>query len=300
MQKITPFLWFDNNAEEAVNFYTTLFKNSKEGNASHYDEAGAKVSGRPKGSVMTIPFQLYGQEFVALNGGPHFKFNPSVSFFVNCKTENEVQKLWDKLSVGGKALMPLDKYPFSEKYGWIQDKYGLSWQLILSVGEIKQNIIPSMLFVRNVCGKAEEAINFYTSIFNDSKVLSTFRYSANQKPDKEGTIAFADFILEGQIFAAMDSARAHDFTFNEAISFVVNCESQKEVDYFWQKLSDGGAEGQCGWLKDKFGVSWQIVPTILIKLLQDRDAEKSQRVMQAILQMIKIDIKTLQQAYEKR
>ena len=296
MQKITPFLWFDNNAEEAVNFYTSLFKNSKEGSASRYDEAGAQVSGRPKGSVMTVQFQLYGQNFTALNGGPLFKFNPSVSFFVNCKTENEVQKLWDKLSDGGKALMPLDKYPFSEKYGWIQDKYGLSWQLILSVGEIKQNIVPSILFVGNVCGRAEEAINFYTSVFNDSKILSTFRYGANQKPDKEGTIVFADFILEGQIFASMDSAHAHDFAFNEAVSFVVNCESQKEVDYFWQKFSDGGSEGQCGWLKDKYGVSWQIVPTVLSKLLQDKDAEKSKRVMQAMLQMKKIEIEVLEKA----
>lgn len=298
MQKITPFLWFDNNAEEAVEFYTSVFENSKEGNASHYDEAGAKVSGRPKGSVMTVPFQLYGQNFTALNGGPLFKLNPSVSFFVNCKTENEVQKLWDKLSDGGKALMPLDKYPFSEKYGWIQDKYGLSWQLILSAGEIKQNIVPSMLFVGNVCGRAEEAINFYTSLFDNSKVLSTFRYGANQKPDKEGTIAFTDFILEGQIFAAMDSAHAHDFTFNEAVSFVVNCESQKEVDYFWKKFSEGGAEGQCGWLKDKYGLSWQIVPTALGKLFSDPDPEKSKRVMATMLQMKKIVIEDLKKAHE--
>ncbi|MEW5844222.1 MAG: VOC family protein [Bacteroidota bacterium] len=293
MQKITPFLWFDNNAEDAVNFYTTLFKNSKEGSASHYGEEGAKVSGRPKGSVMTVPFQIYGQDFIALNGGPLFKFNPSVSFFVNCKTADEVQTLWDKLSVDGTALMPLDKYHFSEKYGWIQDKYGVSWQLILSMGEVKQTIIPSMLFVQNVCGRAEEAIKFYTSVFSNSKLLTTFRYSAGQEPDKEGTLAFADFILEGQIFAAMDSAHDHKFSFNEAISFIVNCESQGEVDYFWQKLTDGGEEVQCGWLKDKYGVSWQIVPAILIKLLQDKDAEKSKRVMQAMLQMKKIDIEGL-------
>ena len=296
MQKITPFLWFDNQAEEAVEFYRSVFNNSKREESTHYNEASSNASGQPKGSVMTVPFQIYGQNFIALNGGPIFKFNPSVSFFVNCKTADEVQTLWDKLSVGGKALMPLDKYPFSEKYGWIEDKYGLSWQLIMSVGEIKQNIVPSMLFVRNVCGRAEEAINFYTSIFNDSKILSTFRYGANQKPDKEGTIAFADYILEGQIFAAMDSAHPHDFAFNEAVSFVVNCESQKEVDCFWQKLSEGGQEGQCGWLKDKYGVSWQIVPTVLSKLLQDKDREKSKRVMQSMLQMKKIDIEGLKKA----
>lgn len=298
MQKVTPFLWFDNNAEEAVDFYTSIFKNSKEGTVTHYEEHGAKVSGQPKDSVMTVPFQLYGQNFTALNGGPLFKFNPSVSFFVNCKTENEVQILWDKLSVGGKALMPLDKYHFSEKYGWIQDKFGVSWQLILSVGEIKQSIVLTLLFVGNVCGRAEEAINFYSSIFNDSKVLSAFRYGVNQSPDKEGTIAFADFILEGQIFAAMDSAHAHDFTFNEAISFMVNCETQKEVDYFWKKLSEGGAEVQCGWLKDKFGLSWQIVPNDLGKLLSSPDPEKSKRVMGVMLKMKKLVIADLQKAYD--
>ncbi len=297
MQKITPFLWFDNNAEEAVNFYTTLFKNSKEGSASHYGEEGAKVSGRPKGSVMTVPFQIYGQDFIALNGGPVFKFNPSVSFFVNCKTADEVQTLWDKLSVDGTALMPLDKYHFSEKYGWIQDKYGVSWQLILSMGEVKQTIVPSMLFVQNVCGRAEEAIKFYTSVFSNSKLLTTFRYSAGQEPDKEGTLAFADFILEGQIFAAMDSAHDHKFSFNEAISFIVNCESQGEVDYFWQKLTDGGEEVQCGWLKDKFGLSWQIVPTALGKLLSSPYPEVTNRVTGVMLKMKKLVVADLEKAY---
>ena len=236
-QKITPFLWFDNQAEEAVNFYDSIFNNSKVGNISRYDEASAQASGQPAGSVLTIEFEIAGYKFVGLNGGPAFKFTPAVSFFVNCKTEDEVQALWDKLSDGGKALMPLGKYPFSEKYGWIEDKFGLSWQLILAAGEIEQKIIPSMMFVGDVCGKAEEAIDFYTSIFDNSKVISTFPYGAGQKPDKEGTIAFADFKLEGQLFAAMDSAREHDFTFNEAISFMVNCNTQEDVDYFWDKLS---------------------------------------------------------------
>jgi predicted 3-demethylubiquinone-9 3-methyltransferase (glyoxalase superfamily) len=158
MQKITPFLWFDNQAEEAVDFYSSIFKKSKILKVARFSEAGAKASGRPKGSVMTIKFQLEGQEFVALNGGPYFKFT-------------------------------------------------------------------------------------------------------------------------------------------EAISFVVNCETQKEVDKFWKKLSQGGAEVQCGWLKDKYGVSWQIVPTALIRMLNDKDDQKSQRVMQAMLQMRKIDIKGLEQAY---
>jgi predicted 3-demethylubiquinone-9 3-methyltransferase (glyoxalase superfamily) len=160
-QKITPFLWFDNQAEEAVNFYTSIFKNSKTGSNTRYDEEAAKAAERPKGTVMTASFQLAGQEFVALNGGPQFKFT-------------------------------------------------------------------------------------------------------------------------------------------EAISFAVNCETQEEVDYFWEKLSEGGQEVQCGWLKDKYGLSWQIVPTILSKLLGDKDPEKSKSVMNAMLKMVKLDIKTLQQAYDKQ
>jgi predicted 3-demethylubiquinone-9 3-methyltransferase (glyoxalase superfamily) len=158
MQKITPFLWFDNQAEQAAKFYTSLFKNSRILDVARYGESGAKASGRPKGSVLTVKFRLDGQEFVALNGGPIFKFT-------------------------------------------------------------------------------------------------------------------------------------------EAISFVVNCGTQKEVDRFWKKLSAGGKEGQCGWLKDKYGVSWQIVPTALIEMLLDKDPHKSQRVMQAMLKMTKIDITKLKKAY---
>src|SRR5881392_2551617 len=161
MQRITPFLWFDTQAEEAVNFYVSIFKNSRIGSIAHYEEEAAKASGRPKGSVMTVAFELNGQEFVALNGGPIFKFT-------------------------------------------------------------------------------------------------------------------------------------------EAISFVVNCETQAEVDHFWEKLSGGGQEVQCGWLKDRFGVSWQVVPTVLGEMLQDKDREKSRRVMAAILKMKKINVEALKKAHEGR
>ncbi|MFZ1746881.1 MAG: VOC family protein [Nitrospirales bacterium] len=160
MQKITPCLWFDNQAEEAVIFYVSIFKNSKIGNVTHYGEEGAKVSGRPKGSVMTVTFQLDGQEFMALNGGPHF-------------------------------------------------------------------------------------------------------------------------------------------TFTEAVSFIVNYQTQNEIDELWEKLSKGGEKGQCGWLKDKYGLSWQIVPTVLSEMMQSHDPEKTNRVMGALLQMKKLDIKRLQGAYEQ-
>ncbi len=299
MQKIAPFLWFDNNAEEAVKFYTSIFKNSKIGKSVRYDEASATASGRPQGSVMTISFELEGINFNAINGGPIFKFNPAVSFFFNSRQKEELQKLWDKLSNGGKILMPLDKYPFSEKYGWIQDKYGISWQLYFSENPVQQKIVPSLMFTGDRAGKAEEAMNFYISIFNNSKVSSIFRYGPGREPDNAESLGYADFLLEGQIFAVMDSAKEHNFTFNEAISFVINCKDQKEVNYYWYKLTEDGDEKsqQCGWLKDKYGVSWQVVPVKLFDLLSDPDHEKSQRVMRAMLQMKKIDIDELKNIY---
>lgn len=313
MKKITPFLWFDSQAEEAANFYTNVFENSKINGSNRYSDAGAKAAGMPKGAVMTVSFELAGQSFVALNGGPIFKLNPSVSFILNFDLSKEkdarkrLDEMWRKLSQDGTALMPLDKYPFSERYGWIQDKYGLSWQLILSNsdGEDRPFITPSLMFVGEVSGKAEEATDFYLSVFSaadggNTKRGQIARYPAGMEPDKEGTIMFTDFMLNKQWFAAMDSARDHNFTFNEAISFVINCENQKEVDYYWKELSAVPQAEMCGWLKDKYGVSWQIVPKILGQLMSDPDPVKSQNVMQAMLQMKKIDIAGLEKAYQNR
>ncbi len=295
MQKIVPFLWYNDNAEEAVNFYTSVFNNAKIKTTTRYSEASSKASGRPKDSVMTIAFDLYGFPFTAINGGPAFKLNPSISFFINCKTKEEIEQLWKKLSDGGKILMALDKYPFSEKYGWLEDKFGVSWQLIIFNGEADQKIIPSLMFTKNT-GKAEEAINFYTSVFNDAKPGSFFRFEAGQAPDEDSKIAYADFTLEGQKFSAMDGGYMHDFSFNEAVSFVVNCEDQKELDYYWEKLSAVPQAEMCGWCKDKYGVWWQIVPANLAELLSSKEEGKSQRVMQKVLQMKKLDIEVLRKA----
>ena len=297
MQKIIPFLWYDNQAEEAVHFYTPIFKNSKVGSVTRYGEAGGEVSRRPKGTVMTVTFELEGQEFIALNGGPQFTFSPAISFFMSCNTEEEIDRLFKKLSEGGLVLMELDKYPFSEKFGWVNDKFGVSWQLNLA--SRTQKITPFLMYVGEQHGKAEEAVNFYVSLFKNSSIVKIERYGAGED-EPEGTVKHATFSLNGQEFMAMDSNREHPFTFTPAISFFVNCETQEEVDELWEKLSEGGEIEECGWLKDKYGVSWQIVPTVLGEMLQDKDAEKSERVMKALLQMDKIDIKILRQAYEQQ
>lgn len=295
MQKIIPHLWYDDKAEEAVDFYASIFKNSKKGSVTRYGEAGAKVSGRPKGSVMTVTFELEGQRFIALNGGPLFSFTPAVSFFVACESPAEIDERWRSLSEGGTVLMEFDKYPFAEKYGWLQDKYGLSWQLILA--DRPQKIAPYLMFVGEKAGKAEAAMNHYVSLFPDSAITRIERYGQGG-PDPEGTVIHGVFSLHGQEFIAMDSALPHAFGFTEALSFLVDCEDQAEIDNLWQKLTAGGEEGQCGWLKDKYGVSWQISAAGLSEMLEDPDPVRSERVMKVFFQMKKIDIKALRRAYE--
>lgn len=299
MNEIVTHLWFDKEAKEAADFYTGLFPDSKVTNTT-------TMTDTPSGDCDIVNFDLLGIPFQAISAGPYFKINPSISLMVNFdpskddQARGRIDEVWEKLADGGKVLMPLDKYPFSEHYGWVQDKYGFSWQLILTnpEGEERPAIIPSLLFVGEVCGKAEEASRFYTEVFKDSKRGITAYYPAGMEPDKEGTVMFADFRLGSTWFAAMDSAGKHDFAFNEAISFIVKCDSQEEVDYYWDKLSAVPEAEQCGWLKDKYGVSWQIVPTIMDEIMASGDEEKTARVTQAFLKMKKFDIQTLQKAYE--
>ena len=156
-----------------------------------------------------------------------------------------------------------------------------------------QKITPFLWFDNN----AEEAVNFYVSIFRNSRIISVSRYGEGS-PGPAGTVMTATFQLEGQEFMALNGGP--QFKFTEAISFFVNCQTQKEVDELWKELSQGGEKGPCGWLKDKYGLSWQIIPTALGQMLQDRDPQKSRNVVQAMLQMTKIDIETLRRAYEQK
>ncbi len=290
MQKITPFLWFDEQAEEAAHFYTSIFKNAEIGTITRF---GEEVPG-PKGKVIMLTFRLGDEEFSALNGGPEFKFTPAISFFVYCQTPEELEALWGSLCEGGSVLMELGQYPFSEKFGWVADRFGISWQL--SLARVPQKVTPYLMFVGEQQGKAEEAIHFYTALFENSSIGQIERYAKGQG-EPEGTVMHARFTLAGQAFMAMDSSLEHNFTFTPAISFFVDCKDQAEVDYFWEKLSEGGEKGQCGWLTDRYGISWQIVPSILGQLMSDPDAERAKRVTQAMLKMTKLDIGLLQQAY---
>jgi len=297
-EKIIPHLWFDTQAKEAAEWYVNLFPNSKITHSS-------TLHNTPSGDTDVLSFELAGQPFMAISAGPVFKFNPSVSFFVNFDpsrdehAEENLDKLWEQLSTGGKVLMELQEYPFSKRYGWVEDKFGVSWQLILTSpqGEQRPVIIPSLMFTKAVFGKAEEATDFYISIFPNSKRGAIAHYPAGMNPDTEGAVMFTDFALHGQWFAAMDGAGTHDFAFNEAISFVVPCKDQAEIDYYWEKLSHNPQAEQCGWCKDQYGVSWQIVPTRMNEMMSQGTPEQIARVTQTFLKMKKFIVSDLEKAY---
>lgn len=272
---IYPCLWFDGNAKAAADFYCSIFNRSK-----IIDD-----------TQMVVRFEIDGRLIMGLNGGPMYKINPSISLFVTCETEEEIETIWNKLIEGGSAMMPLNEYPWSKKYGWLVDKFGMTWQLML--GELPaggQKIFPCFLFVGKEYGRAQEAIKQYTSIFPNSEIRRLEIYEAEEQ-QQAGKLKFGDFTLQNELYAAMDGFGEHQFQFSEGVSLVVECETQDEIDTYWNKLTEGGSESQCGWLKDKFGVSWQVVPSILSKLMSD--PEKAPRVVQAFLKMKKFDIETL-------
>jgi predicted 3-demethylubiquinone-9 3-methyltransferase (glyoxalase superfamily) len=276
---IHPCLWFDGNAKAAADLYCSLFPNSKI-NAD---------------TPMVVNFELAGQKFMGLNGGPMFKPNASISFTVICETDDETNELWKHLSAGGMIMMPLDKYEWSERYGFLQDRFGVCWQIMKGkYSDVNQKITATLLFTGNSFGQAEKAVKFYMEVFPQSSIDGILLYT-KEEGEAAGTVKHSQFILDKKVFMAMDGAGNHSFAFNEAISFVVDCETQEEIDFYWNKLTaDGGQESQCGWLKDKFGISWQIVPAVLGKLMTD--PERSQKVMQAFMKMKKFDIATLMNA----
>lgn len=298
MKNFSTCIWLDDQAEELFNFYQRVFKNVRRLRSSNYTEASSKMAGRPVGSLMTLEFEIEGQEFMALNGGPMFKPNPSISFTICCKTAAEVDELFNKLSEGGQVMMPADTYPFSERFGWVCDKYGVNWQINAVPDNSSAKLVPTLMFVGAVAGRAEEAMKHYTSIFANSKIVSITRCEEGEW-DKPGYVKHATFELNGERFMAQDSGGPHAFSFNEGISFIINCKTQEEVNDFWTKLCDGGRPSQCGWLTDKFGVSWQIVPTVLADMMADGDSERYERVINALMQMTKLDIAVLKAAYEK-
>jgi len=276
---IYPCITLKNQVTQAANFYIDVFGNGKIGQTSPW----------------VVQIELSGQKIMLLNDGPTSKPNASISFMVMNTDTEETEKQWNKLITDGHALMPLNSYPWSSRYGWVQDKYGVSWQLYTSEkGDTTQRICPTFMFTGKNLGKATEAIHFYTELFPDSKIEGIMNYS-EEEGENIDFVKHAQFKLNNYTFMAMDSSMEHGFDFNDAVSIVVECADQAEIDKYWNILSsEGGREVACGWLTDKYGVCWQIIPQNIAKLISD--PERAQRVMPVMMKMKKLVIADLENA----
>jgi predicted 3-demethylubiquinone-9 3-methyltransferase (glyoxalase superfamily) len=288
VDKIVPCIWYDKEAREAAALYAEAFWEPR-------GAGGYGFEGAPNGGTDIVPLRLRGGDFVLMSAGPFSKPNPSISFFAPFARAEDLDRAWAALAEGGSEMMPLGAYPFSERYGWIVDRYGLSWQLMLSPGG-DGPIAPTLMFAGANAGKAEEALAFYLSLFGDSRARLLSRYGEGAAPNAPGHLDHAEFDLEGRAFCAMDSSLDHGFGFNEAVSFMVRCADQAEIDRRWAALSAVPEAERCGWLKDRFGVSWQIVPAALDAMMSGSDDEGRGRIVRAFLGMGKFDIVALEAA----
>jgi predicted 3-demethylubiquinone-9 3-methyltransferase (glyoxalase superfamily) len=296
-QPITPHLWYDKQAHEAVEFYCSLFPDSAITSSVTYANEYAS-----NGEILS--FKLAGQPFMAISAGPYFTFTPAISLMLNfdpardSDARSKLDATWDALVAGGKTMMERGEYPFSPYYGFLQDRFGLCWQLMLGSpsGQPRPFIMPSLMFTGDVAGKAEQAADYYRTVFDDSRAGYIARHPEGASPDQPGTVLYSDFALDGNWFAATDSAYQHGFGFNEAISFLIHCRDQGEIDRYWQALSRVPESEQCGWCKDPFGVSWQIAPLMLDEVMKSGDRAKIDRVMAATMKMKKLDIAPLREA----
>lgn len=282
---IFPCLWFDGTGNEAAKFYVETFD--------------GKITAD---SPVVVNIEIFGQQLMILNAGPQFEKNASISFMILCETEKEVEKYWEKLTENGLVLMELGEYPWSKKYGWVRDKFGVTWQVYLGEKTGDQKIVPTLMFIHQNNGKAQNAMELYTKIFPNSKIGNILKYGdgvGDENHEIPENVQHSDFQLDGYTFFCMDNSYDHAFDFSEGISIVVMTHNQEETDHYWDSLiENGGRESMCGWLKDKFGVSWQIVPKKLLELMNGEDREKGIKVMQAMMNMKKIEIADLEKAYQ--
>jgi predicted 3-demethylubiquinone-9 3-methyltransferase (glyoxalase superfamily) len=275
---ITPCIWFNDSARQA---------------AELYGEAFGEFAIESENPFLVV-FSLRGERFWGLNGGPKYKPNPSISLFARLDSGEEVDRVAAVLADGGTFLMAPGEYPWSARYAWLEDRFGVSWQLYFGEDETTRRFSPTMMFTGEHAGRAEDAIAFYSAVFDDSATFSLARYEPGEG-DVAGTIKHGIFRLGGNLMRAMDSSAAHGFAFNEGLSLVISCDTQQEIDHYWSRLTaDGGSEGQCGWLKDKFGVSWQVIPSILAGLMNN--PETAPRVGGAFMKMRKFNIAELEEA----
>jgi len=290
---IVPCVWLDDQAEAAAAFYVVTFPNGRIAGVSRYPESMDNPTRKPRGSVLTVEVELAGQRFSLLNGGPTFRPSPSISFFVHVAGPGDADRIYAALADGGEALMPIGTYPWSERYGWVKDRFGVTWQVMAGRAYRELTIVPSLMFR----GRAAEAMETYTQIFVSGRIHEVTPFAEGEGPTD--FVKHASFVLDGQPMAAMDSPIEHAFGFDEGLSLQVMCKDQAEVDHFWEGLVAGGGEhGRCGWLKDRFGLSWQVNPREMNKYIGGPDPDGAARAMAAMMKMEKLVVADLRAAYE--
>jgi predicted 3-demethylubiquinone-9 3-methyltransferase (glyoxalase superfamily) len=275
MQRIVPNLWFDHKAAEAAEFYADVFPDARITETIHYpSECLPDFQKEFAGEVLYVELEIRGYRLIAINAGPDVTVNPSISLMLNFDPASDpdarahLEATWERLSEGGEALMPLGDYGFSSLYGWVKDRYGITWQLLLSdpTGEPRPFIVPSLMFTELVLNRASEALEYYASVFG-GRVATVARYP-DDAGATAGTVMYGEVEVLDQWLAAMDSGGAeHGFTFNIGVSLMVECADQAELDGWWSQLSAVPEAEICGWCQDKFGVSWQLVPANLAELM---------------------------------
>ena len=275
-QKIVPSLWLDHTAADAASFYTSLFPGGRILATSHYPtENPPDFQQEFAGAVLTVDFELAGFRFTALNGGREFSASPANSFFVNFDPSRDpaarehLDELWAALLDGGEVLMPLDTYPFSRRYGWVKDRFGLGWQLILTDPdpEPRPMIVPSLLFGNVAQNRAREALEYYARVLPASRLGTLFPYEEVTGPATPGALMYGEANLAGVWFAAMDAGTEMPTTFTPGVSYQIFCADQAEIDRYWDDLSAEPEAEACGWCQDRFGVSWQVVPAAMDDLM---------------------------------
>jgi predicted 3-demethylubiquinone-9 3-methyltransferase (glyoxalase superfamily) len=290
MQTIHPCLWFNRPlAEEAARFYVSLFPRSRLNALTRIPPSVARATGHPEGQVLTADLELHGLKVLLLNGAAEFKQNPSGSLFVWCESETQVDRLWKALTPGGEVRMGLDKYPWSSRYGWTTDRFGMEWQLMHAPGH-PPGMAPCFLWTDERYGKAKEAMELYGSVFGG------FHRNVLAENPEDGTLLHAEFTLggPGNRLVFTEGKGKHGHRFSNAFSLVVGCDTQAEIDRFFSALSHVPEAEACGWISDRYGVSWQIVPAELGEWM--KDPKRMEPLMAEVLQRKKLDLERLRKA----
>ena len=277
-------LWFDGQLDEAANFYSTVFEDSKILDKTHFitDEHGEI------GDLLTITLELAGHEFLLLNGGDTFKPTPAISYVVNCENKDQLHQVWDQLNQDGETLMPLTDYPELGMFGWTNDRFGFSWQVRL--GDSLQTIVPCIMFANDNYGLAQAAIDEWIAAFGGKQ-----NFVIKGKDDR---LRAAGFQLRGHDLIIMDSPEKHDFKFTMGNSFYFYLKDQTDIDQVWEAITKEGKEWPCGWMEDLYGVYWQTANQQLLDWTNDPDTEKAQRATQEMYKMKKIDLAQIKQAHD--